>query len=80
MKLPTPDDLTAKLPEDMETSKHSHKLENLKQNLQKAYEIARENNLKAHGKNKLHYDQKTKERNFNVGDIVYLFCPAQKPG
>jgi hypothetical protein len=48
--------------------------------LQKAYEIVKENNRKAHDKNKQHYDQKTKERKFDVGDIVYLFCPAKKPG
>jgi hypothetical protein len=28
----------------------------------------------------LHYDNKAKEREFEVNDKVYLFCPARKPG
>ncbi|KDR11716.1 hypothetical protein L798_14477, partial [Zootermopsis nevadensis] len=80
MKLPTQDDLQAKLPEELQNSEHATRLENLKFSLKKAYEVVKENNRKSHEKNKENCDKKAKERHFQIGDVVYLFCPAKKPG
>jgi hypothetical protein len=57
-----------------------HRLENLKFTLQSAYNIVRANNRKLQDTNKRYYDQKSKERSFQPGEIVYLFNPARKPG
>jgi transposase InsO family protein len=80
MTLPTADDLKAKLLRESQNTGFGHKLENLKLNLRKAYEEATKNNRKAHEVNKKYYDRKAKERNSEVDDKVYLFCPAKKPG
>jgi hypothetical protein len=80
MNLPTQDDLRAKLPEEIQNSEHATRLENLKFSLKKAHEVVRENNRKSHEKNKENYDKRAKERNFEIGEVVYLFCPAKKPG
>jgi hypothetical protein len=80
MNLPTQDDLRAKLPEKLQNSEHATRLENLKFSLKKAYEVVKENNRKSHEKNKENYDKKAKERNFEIGEVVYLFCPAKEPG
>jgi hypothetical protein len=80
MNLPTEDDLRVKLSPEVQNSDYAHRMENLKSSLRKAYEVVWESNKKSHHTNKLRYDKKTKERLFEVGDIVYLFCPARKPG
>jgi hypothetical protein len=46
----------------------------------KAYKEVRLNNRKSRQKNKDYCDKKAKERNFEVNDMVPLFCPARKPG
>src|SRR5215510_1023595 len=33
---------------------------------------------KSHGVNKKYYDRKSKQRDFTIGDVVYLFNPARK--
>jgi hypothetical protein len=42
--------------------------------------LATKANRKSHMANKEQYDRRTKHRSFNVGDYVYLYDPAQKPG
>jgi transposase InsO family protein len=80
MKIPTEDDLTAKLSPEAQNADFAHRLEDLKSNLRKAFEIVRQNNKKSHQTNKSRYDKRAKERTFEMGDIVYLFSPAKKTG
>lgn len=80
MPLPSADDINAKLPEAAQNLEQATRLENLKHSLRTAYEIVRQNSRKAHLKNKRNYDKKAKSRDFKTDDIVYLFCPAKKPG
>jgi hypothetical protein len=61
MKLPTADDLKAKLPREIQNTGFGHKLENLRLNLRKAYEEVRKNNRKAHEVNKKYYDRKQRK-------------------
>jgi hypothetical protein len=49
-------------------------------NLRKTHEEVRNSDRKAHEVNKKYYDRKVKERNFEVDDKVYLFCPGKEPG
>jgi hypothetical protein len=55
-------------------------LENLKSNLRLAYKLAAKANRKSHLNNKLLYDRRTKPREFEVQDLVYLYNPALKSG
>ena len=80
MILPNEGDLTAKISHDIQDVDQVKRLENLKSSLKKAYKEVRLNNQKAHQKNKAYYDNKAKERKFEVNDKVYLFCPARTPG
>jgi hypothetical protein len=80
MPLPSADDINAKLPEAAQNLEQATRLANLKHSLRTAYEIVRQNSRKAHLKNKRNYDKKAKSRDFKTDDIVYLFCPAKKPG
>jgi hypothetical protein len=80
MKMPTEDDLTAKLSPEAQNADFAHRLEDLKGNLRKAFEIVRKYNRKSHQTNKSRYDKRAKERTFEMGDIVYLFSPAKKTG
>jgi transposase InsO family protein len=80
MILPGQEDLKAKTPEDLQNLEHSRRLESLKSSLRQAFDSVRLSSRKAHEKNKRNFDQKVKQRKFEVGDIVYLFCPAKKSG
>ena len=80
MTLPSSDDLKAKLSKEVESSDHTHRLENLKSSLKFAYESVRKANRKSHLNNKRLYDRKAKLRSFEIGDLVYLYNPARKPG
>ena len=42
--------------------------------------LARDRGRKSHAANKRYYDRSTKEREFAVGDMVYLYNPAIKVG
>jgi hypothetical protein len=80
MKMPTEDDLMAKLSPEAQKADFAHRLEDLKSDLRKAFEIVRQNNRKSHLTNKSRYDKRAKERTFEMVDIVYLFSPAKKKG
>jgi hypothetical protein len=55
-----------------------HQLENLKSSLTKAYKAVHLNSRRSHQQNKIYDDQKAKQRNFEVNDIVHLFCLPKK--
>ena len=63
-----------------ETPDHHQRLENLKASLKAAYKYVNKSNKKSHQDNKRLYDRRAKLRKFKVGDIVYLYSPAMKPG
>ena len=48
--------------------------------LRAAYSKVRQNAEKAHKTNKSRYDKKDSGYNFAVGDLVWLYVPAVKPG
>ena len=79
MPLPGVENLKPKLPNEGENLDQHCRLENLKASLRLAYETVKQANKKSYLKNKRLYDRKAKLRNFNVGDIVYLFNPSRKP-
>jgi hypothetical protein len=80
MILPTTQSITAKLSPEVTGADQVAKLENLKSRLKTAYKLVRQNIHKSYQSNKRYYDGTAKERIFSVGDVVYLFCPATKPG
>jgi hypothetical protein len=79
MVLPTTQNIAAKLSPELTDTDQVAKL-NLKSSLKTAYKLVRQNIEKSYQSNKRHYDRKAKERTFHAGDVVYLFCPATKPG
>jgi hypothetical protein len=78
METPSSDNVKARVKTD--NPDLDNRLENLRANLKSAYKLAAEMNRKAQQTNKKSYDRKVKERNFEVGDLVYLYSPAIKPG
>ena len=64
----------------MRDTDHAPRLENLKPNLKTAYKMARDYARESHANNKRYYDRSAKEREFSVGDFVYLYNPAVKAG
>jgi len=48
--------------------------------LKVAYSKIRQNIEEAYKANKLRYDKKESGNNFSVGDLVWLYVPAVKPG
>jgi ribosomal protein L21E len=80
MVLSTMQSLRAKLSSDIRNTDHAPRLENLKSRLRTAYKLAREHSRKSHATNKRYYDRTAKEREFEVGDAVYLYNPAVKAG
>jgi len=55
-------------------------VENLKANLRSTFRSVKWANKKSHQKNKRHRDRRAKHREFVVGDLVYLYQPARRPG
>jgi transposase InsO family protein len=80
MVLPTLQGLRAKVTPELRNTEQESRLENLKSSLQKAYKLVRKNKRTSHQVNRRYYDRKAQERKILVGDIVYLFNPAKKPG
>ena len=80
MVLPTMQSLRAKLPPEIRETDHAPRLENLKSKLRTAYKLARDHGRKSHAANKRYYDRNAREREFAVGDMVYLYNPAIKVG
>jgi len=78
MALPNSDNLKAKLPKEKENFDQDRRLENLKSSLRLAYKAVKKANRQSHLNNKRLYDRKLKLRSFQLGDIVYLYNPAQK--
>jgi len=78
MEIPSNDNLRARVV--TENPDLNRWLENLKASLRTAYKLAAKAKQKSHQANKKLYDRKAKERNFNVGDLVYLYNPAIKSG
>jgi hypothetical protein len=72
--------LRAKLSPEISNTDHAPRLENLKSKLRTPYELAREHGRKSHLTNKRYYERSAKEREFAVGDFVYLYNPAIKVG
>jgi hypothetical protein len=79
MVLLSPED-RAKLSPEIRNAEHAPRLQNLKDSLKMAYEMAREHARKAHAVNKRYYDRRAKERSFEAGDYVYVYSPAIKAG
>jgi hypothetical protein len=77
---PSMQSLRAKLPLEISNTDHAPRLENLKSKLRTAYELARDHGRKSHATNKRYYDRSAREREFAVGDFVYLYNPAIKVG
>ena len=78
MILPNSNDLKAKI--SKKDPSHVKRLENLKSSLKLAYKAVAQNNRISHLNNKRLYDRKAKLRSFEVGELVYLYVPAMKPG
>ena len=80
MILPSLHNLKAKLSPEIRNSEQAMRLENLKANLRSAYKLAGEHARKSHATNKRYYDRRARDRNFAVGEYVYLYNPAIKAG
>jgi hypothetical protein len=80
MVLPLMQSFGAKLSSEIRETDHEPRLENLKSKLRTAYKMARDYSRKSHAANKRYYDRGSKEREFAVGDFVYLYNPAIKVG
>ena len=72
--------LRAKLSQEIRETDHALRFENLISKLRTAYKLARDHGRKSHAANKRYYDRSAKEREFAVGDMVYLYNPAIKVG
>ena len=77
MILPSQDNLKARVSGENLDQK---RLKNLKTSLKTAYKSVAKANRMSHRNNKKLYDRKAKLRNFQIGELVYLFNPAMKPG
>jgi hypothetical protein len=78
MPLPSNDNLRAKI--STEIPSHKQRLESLQNSLRSAYNLVRQASKTSHSRNKQIYDRRAKLREFNVGDLVYLYNPSIRPG
>ena len=78
MPLPSTEHLKAKV--SRENPDHHRMLQNFKASLKSAYTTVNRANRKSHLNNKRLRDRKAKLRKFEVGELVYLYCPTMKPG
>jgi hypothetical protein len=78
METPDSDNLKAQMKSD--NPELGHRLENVGANLKSAYKLGVEMNRNVQQTNKRLYDRNAEERSFKVGDLVYLYSPAIKPG
>jgi hypothetical protein len=72
--------LRAKFPPEIRETDHEPRIKNLKSKLRTAYKLTRNHSRKSHAANKRYYHRSPKEREFAVGDFVYLYNPAIKVG
>ena len=80
MVLPSTHNLRAKISRDVMDFNEASRLESLKASLRLAYRAARGSSRMSQQNNKRLYDWKATFRKFEVGDSVYLYNPAMKPG
>jgi len=80
MDIPSMQSLRAKPSPDIRNTDHAPRLENLKSKLRTAFNLARDHGRKSHATNKRYYDRNAKDREFAVGDSVYLYNAAIKAG
>jgi len=80
MDLPSIQSLRAKLSPHIRNTDHAPRLENFKSKLRTTYKLARDHGRISHATNKRYYDRNAKDREFAVGDSVYLYNPAIKAG
>ena len=66
-------------PENLSPSVAEHR-EKIVSNLQRAYQIARQNTQRAQQAMKVYYDRAAKDPNFQVGERVWVFTPQLKKG
>ena len=78
MILPISDNLKAKI--SLDNPDHHQRLESLKEILKTECKAVNRANRNSHLNNKRLCDRRAKLREFNVGDLIYLFTPAKKPG
>jgi len=78
LTLPNSDNLKSKI--SIENPDQNSRLKNLQCSLKLAYQKVAKSNEKSYLNNKFSYDRKTKQRKFEVNDLVYLYSPAMKPG
>ena len=78
MILPSQENLKARV--SGENIDQKQRLGNLKTSLKNAYKAVAIANKRSHRNNKQQYDRKAKLRNFQVGELAYLYNPAMKPG
>jgi hypothetical protein len=79
INLPSREHLSAKLDPKLRGTEALPRLENLKQNLKRAYRTVRQNLESSCSTNKKYYDRKAKDRTFEPGTIVYLHNPVASP-
>ena len=78
MPLPNTDNLKARV--SRENPNQHQMLQNLKASLNTSYKCVNQANKKAHQNNERLYDHRAKLHEFKVGDLLYLYSPAIKPG
>jgi len=78
MTLPSNKNLKAKVP--MADRNLKQQMEKLKTSLKQAYKAVTVANRQAHQTNKRYYTRRAKYRKFKIGEWVYLYNPARKPG
>jgi hypothetical protein len=72
MALPSSHHLSAKLPPEIQGTENASRLKSLKASLELAYKVARENIRKAYHKNKGYYDRKSKHREIEAGNSLFV--------
>jgi ribosomal protein L21E len=78
MSLPGNDNLKAKVATNARDI--DQRIESLKASLKSALRSVKWANRRSHERNKKYHDRRAKLREFEVGDLVYLFQPARRPG
>ena len=78
MSLPGNDNLKAKVATNARDI--DQRIESLKASLRSAFRSVKWANKKSHQRNKKYHDRRAKHREFEVGDLVYLYQPTRRPG
>jgi len=77
MSLPGNDNLKAKVATNARDI--DQRIESLKASLRSAFRSVKWAKQKTHQRNKKYHDRRAKHREFEVGDLVYLYQPARRP-